>query len=179
MYPFIRMAKELVVHSRASSLPLQGVHVSQHICWPWDLDLWLELNNGRTLTLFDLGRIPLGRRTGLVAAIRANGWGLTVAGISVRYRKRIRLFDRIEMRSRAIGWDDRFFYLEQSMWKNGEATTHGLYRTAITSREGIVPPPKVAQAMGHDPQSPPLPDWVQHWITAEAERPWPPEMPTG
>ncbi|GKY88831.1 acyl-CoA thioesterase [Sinisalibacter aestuarii] len=176
MYPFIRMVKELVVHSRAGSLPVEGVHVSRHICWPWDLDLWLELNNGRTLTLFDLGRIPLGRRTGLVRAIRANGWGLTVAGVSMRYRRRIRVFDRIEMRSRTIGWDNRFLYLEQSMWKKGEATTHGLYRVAVTSREGIVPPPKVAEQMGHGPASPPLPDWVQHWITAEAERPWPPQM---
>lgn len=176
MYPVVRMMKELVVHSRARSLPLEGIHVSHHICWPWDLDFWFELNNGRTLTLFDLGRIPLGRRTGLVPALRANGWGLTVAGVSVRYRKRIRVFDRIEMRSRAIGWDDRFFYLEQSMWKKGEATTHGLYRAAVTSRDGIVPPPKVAEAMGHSPVSPPLPDWVQHWIAAEAERPWPPQM---
>ena len=84
------MVKELVVHSRAGSLPLDGTHVSRHICWPWDLDLWLELNNGRTLTLFDLGRMPLARRTGLEAALRAHGWGLTVAGVSVRYRRRIR-----------------------------------------------------------------------------------------
>jgi acyl-CoA thioesterase FadM len=176
MYPVVRMMKELVVHSRSGSLPLEGMHVSRHICWPWDLDFWFKLNNGRTLTLFDLGRIPLGRRTGLVAALRANGWGLTVAGVSVRYRKRIRVFDRVEMRSRAIGWDERFFYIEQSMWKRGEATTHGLYRAAITSRTGIVPPARVAEAMGHSPVSPPLPDWVRHWIAAEAERPWPPQM---
>ncbi|HHS94510.1 MAG TPA: acyl-CoA thioesterase, partial [Rhodobacterales bacterium] len=105
MYPFIRMIKELAVHSRAESLPLGGTHVSHHICWPWDLDFWQELNNGRTLTLFDLGRIPLARRTGLIEAMRKQGWGLTVAGVSVRYRRRIRVFDRIEMRSRAIGWD--------------------------------------------------------------------------
>lgn len=176
MYPFVRLMKELVVHSRAESLPFDGTHVSYHVCWPWDLDFWQELNNGRTLTLFDLGRIPLGRRTGLIKALRANGWGLTVAGVSVRYRKRIKVFERVEMRSRAIGWDERFFYIEQSMWKRGEATTHGLYRTAVTSRDGIVPPPRVAEAMGLDPTSPPLPDWVRHWIAAEHERPWPPQM---
>lgn len=175
MYPFIRMIKELAVHSRAESLPLGGTHVSHHICWPWDLDFWQELNNGRTLTLFDLGRIPLARRTGLIEAMRKQGWGLTVAGVSVRYRKRIRVFDRIEMRSRAIGWDARFLYLEQSMWKKGEATTHGLFRTAVTGPDGIVPPARVAEAMGLDSTSPPLPDWVQHWIAAEHERPWPPK----
>lgn len=176
MYPVIRMIKELVVHSRAESLPPWGTHVSHHICWPWDLDLWLELNNGRTLTLFDLGRIPLARRTGLVAALRKNRWGLTVAGASVRYRRRIRLFDRVEMRSRAIGHDGRFFYMEQSMWKGRESTTHVLLRMAVTGPGGIVPPAEVMTAIGHDPAPGELPDWVTAWIDADDERPWPPEM---
>lgn len=176
MYPFVRMFKELVVHSRAESLPLDGTHVSRHICWPWDLDFWMELNNGRTLTLFDLGRIPLGHRTGLVSALRGKGWGLTVAGASVRYRRRIRVFDRFEMRSRAVGHDDRFLYIEQSMWRRGECTTHALLRTAVTSREGIVPPKTVIAELGRDPMPGDLPDWVRAWVAADAERPWPPEM---
>ena len=111
MYPVVRMAKELLVHARTESLPVRGTHVSRHICWPWDLDFWMELNNGRTLTLFDLGRLPLARRIGLSKALKDNGWGITVAGTSVRYRSRIRLFDRIEMRSRGVGHDDRFLYV--------------------------------------------------------------------
>lgn len=176
MYPVVRMMKELVVHSRAESLPPEGVHVSYHICWPWDLDLWLELNNGRTLTLFDLGRIPLARRTGLVAALKANGWGLTVAGATIRYRRRIRLFDRVEMRSRAVGHDERFMYIEQSMWKGAECTTHALFRIAATGPEGIVPPARIMAAIGRDPTPGALPDWVRAWIDAETERPWPPQM---
>lgn len=176
MYPFVRMMKELAVHGRAESLPLNGTHVGHHICWPWDLDLWMELNNGRTLTLFDLGRIPLARRTGLVAALRANGWSLTVAGATIRYRRRIRLFDRVEMRSRMVGQDDRFLYIEQSMWKRGEATTHALLRIAVTSGQGIVPPERIVAAIGQDLAPGELPGWVRAWIAAEAERPWPPQM---
>lgn len=175
MYPVFRMGKELVVHARAASLPVQGTHVSWHVCWPWDLDFWLELNNGRTLTLFDLGRLPLARRMGLAKALKENGWGITVAGVSVRYRARIRVFDRIEMRSRGIGHDDRFLYVEQTMWRGETCTTQGLFRTAVTSAAGIVPPARVMEAMGADPVSPPLPDWVTAWIAAEGERPWPPE----
>lgn len=176
MYPFFRMAKELVVHRNAATLPLNGVHVSQHICWPWDLDFWLELNNGRTLTLYDLGRIPLARRLGLIAALKENGWGLTVAGVSVRYRRRVRAFDRLEMRSRVLGWDQRFFYLEQGMWKGENCTSHALFRTAVTGPDGIIEPVHVAKEMGVSNQSPALPQWVQEWINAERHRPWPPEM---
>ena len=67
MYPFFRMAKELIIHRNAPPLEMGKSHISHHIRWPWDLDFWLELNNGRTLTLYDLGRIPLAKRIGLSA----------------------------------------------------------------------------------------------------------------
>ena len=88
MYPSLRLGIELALARRSPPLALGAVHVSHHTCWPWDIDPWLELNNGRTLTLYDLGRVPLAARSGLVRALRANRWGLTVAGSSVRYRRR-------------------------------------------------------------------------------------------
>lgn len=174
MYPFIRFAKELWKFRNAAPIGLTETHVSQHRCWPWDLDPWVELNNGRTLTLFDLGRIPMAGRTGLVGVLRARGWGITVAGNSTRYRRRIRAFERFEMRSRVIGWDARFFYVEQSMWKGAECANHILLRKAVTGRDGIVPPAEVLRAMGRQDESPVLPDWVAGWIAADAARPWPP-----
>ena len=177
MYPFVRMAKELVKYRKAPPLGLNESHVSHHVCWPWDLDLWRELNNGRTLTLYDLGRIPLARRVGLIAALRRHRWGLAVAGVSVRYRKRVRAFERVEMRSRAIGWDQRFLYVEQSLWnRRGECAGHALYRLAVTGRTGMVPPAEVARALGMEARGPDLPAWVRAWIAAEDQRPWPPEM---
>ncbi len=176
MYPFVRMAKELYVHRNAPRLPVLGVHRSRHLCWPWDLDLWKELNNGRTLTLLDLGRIPLARRVGLIDALRRNGWGMTVAGVTVRYRRRIRLFQRFEMQSRLLGWDRRFFYIDQTLWnRDGDCTTQAIYRMAITSAQGIVPPEDVVPEISDTPPDFTLPDWVQGWIDAENRRPWPPE----
>ena len=174
MYPFFRMGKELWKFRNAPALPLLGTHVSTHMCWPWDLDLWVELNNGRTLTLYDLGRIPLGIRTGLKRVLMANRWGMTVAGNTVRYRRRIRAFDRVTMHSRCIGWDHRFLYIEQSMWKGDDCTSHMVIRSAVTSRDGIVAPARVLAALGQSDISPPLPDFVQAWIETETQRPWPP-----
>ena len=131
MYPVVRMVYQLAVNRNAPPLPLTGTHVSRHRCWPWDIDLWMELNNGRTLTFYDLGRIPLARRTGIVGLLRREGWGLTMAGASVRYRKRIRTFESVEMHSRVLGWDDRFIYLDQSMWKGGTCCNQALYRSAV------------------------------------------------
>jgi hypothetical protein len=49
-----------------------------------------------------------------------------------------------------------------------------LARLAVTDDKGIVAPAELLRAMGADPASPPLPDWVQAWIAADATRPWPP-----
>lgn len=174
MYPFVRLAIGLGRASRQTRLGPFDPHVSTHICWPWDLDPWRELNNGRTLTLYDLGRTPLAVRSGLIAALRANRWGMTVAGSSVRYRRRVVMFDRLTMVSRLLGWDARFLYLDQTMWKGPDCTSQALIRSAVTSVGGIVPPARVAAALGHGPDSPPLPDWVLAWAEAEGHRPWPP-----
>ena len=174
MYPFLRMMKEMRKFRHAPALPLTGTHVSTHICWPWDLDPWVELNNGRTLTIYDLGRLPLGMRTGLHRVLKREGWGLTVAGNTVRYRRRVRMFDRVTIHSRCIGWDARFLYIEQSMWKGDDCTSQQIVRSAITSKDGIVPPARMLAAMGQAAESPALPDWVATWVEAEAARPWPP-----
>ncbi len=175
MYPIMRMTKELVKYRNAEPLPLMGTHVSSHRCWPSDIDLWMELNNGRTLTLFDLGRIPLAQRIGLVDVLRTQKLGMTMAGVSVRYRRRIRTFEKVEMHSRAVCWDDKFIYLEQSMWKaDGDCANHALYRAAITDHNGIVAPSRVLEMMGKSEVRPQTPEWVQNWIDADATRPWPP-----
>lgn len=179
MFPFVRLAKEVVLARRQPPFTgLTDTHVSQHICWPHDLDIWLELNNDRALSLYDLGRIAMAQRAGLIGVLRREGWGLTMAGSSVRFRRRLHGFERFEMRSRTACWDDRFIYIEQSMWKaNGDCASHVLYRAAVTDRNGIVGPEKVLRAMGRDAVSPAMPDWVRNWVAAEATRPWPPMSP--
>lgn len=176
MYPLFRFAKEMVKFRNAPRLGVTGTHVSTHVCWPWDLDPWIELNNGRTLTLFDLGRIPMAQRSGLIPILRQQGWGITVAGSSVRYRRRIRAFERFTMFSRVAGWDHRFIYMDQSMWKGHDCCNQVLIRAAITSAKGIVPPPEVMAALGASPDSPPLPAWIAAWAEADAQRPWPPQL---
>lgn len=174
MYPVLRLLWQSYKHRNDPKTEFGETYVTTHICWPWDLDIWWELNNGRTLTLYDLGRIPLGNAAGLTQALKENRWGLTVAGSCPRYRRRIRAFDKVTMKSRALGWDDKFIYIEQSLWKNGECANHVLIRSAVTSKSGIVPPETCARAMGHTGPAPTLPAWVTRWIAAEAQRPWPP-----
>ena len=177
MYPYLRMWQELWRFRNAPPLGPFDPHVSTVRIWPWDLDPWRELNNGRTLTLYDLGRLPLLKRIGYDRLVREKGWGATVAGNTTRYRRRITLFQKLTMVSRVIGWDARFIYIEQSMWRGGGCTSGILIRSAVISKGGMIPATEAMQALGVTAASPPLPDWVQAWIAGDAARPWPPETP--
>ncbi|NIZ13855.1 acyl-CoA thioesterase [Phaeobacter sp. HF9A] len=180
MYPIVRFLKTMWSARRQPRLGALDTHLSHHRCWPWDIDVWMELNNGRALTLFDLGRVGLSLRTGLAEVTRQERWGMAIAGSFIRYRRRIRAFERIEMKTRLIGWDGRFLYMEQSMWKtNGDCANHAIFRAAATDRRGIVAPARVAEALNIDAASPPLPDWVLAWCAAEDKRPWPPMADPG
>jgi len=175
MYPIIRVFKEVFKAKRMEPLHPLGSHVSHHRCWPQDIDTYMEMNNGRILTMLDLGRIGLAQRVGLLDALRKNSWGLTMAGASIRYRKRIRPFVKFRIVSKAVGWSERFFYLEHTIWIGDQCAVQALFRAAVTDTNGIVDPARVFAAVGLDQPSPEKPAWVQAWIDADNTRPWPPE----
>ena len=175
MYPFLRFAKEITKYRNAPALRLDEAHLSSHRCWPIDIDAWMELNNGRTLTLLDLGRLLMFHRMGLGRVSRDTGWYLTVAGANVRYRRRVRPFEKFDMESRMLGWDARFFYVEQSMWRtDGDCANNSCLRIAMASSAGIVTPQKAVDKLAVPMASPDLPAWVQAWADADTRRPWPP-----
>ena len=176
MYPFIRSALVLRSESRKPSLGIFDTHRLSMMCLPVDADMFWEMNNGRILTFYDLGRFGLSQRIGLLKAMKARKWGFVVAGSSVRYRARIRPFQRFELRTRLLGWDARFIYNEQAMWRGETACNHALLRTGVTEGGRLVPTDRVADAVGVPKTSPPLPEWAARWTDADAARPWPPEV---
>jgi len=105
MYPFLRMTLVLRSEARKPPLGIFDTHQRSMLCLPSDADMFWEMNNGRILTFYDLGRVGLAQRTGLMRMLKAKGWGLVVAGSSVRYRARVRPFQRFDLRTRLLGWD--------------------------------------------------------------------------
>ncbi|AMO57361.1 thioeseterase [Endozoicomonas montiporae] len=175
MYPFIRLLTSSIKARFAPPVPADGVCETTFRCQPLDLDMFMEVNNGRVLTLYDIGRFDLSIRTGLSAVLRKNRWGFVVAGSSVRYRRRVRMFDRVTMRTQLLGMEGRWSYVAQSMWVKGQPVSSVLLRTAITSKSGTVPTEDVLREMGIEQWKTELPDWVKAWAEGDALRPWPPE----
>lgn len=81
MFPFVPMIKGIVLARNLPALEnFTDLHESSHICWPWDIDLFGEMNNGRVLTIYDLGRFASAQRGGLIKVLFANKWGLAMTG---------------------------------------------------------------------------------------------------
>ena len=176
MYPFLRAATALTRASLQPRLAPDDTSVIATLCWPWDADPFLELNNGRHLTLFDLGRFVYGARLGLLGVLRRNGWGLVVGGAVTRYRRRIRLFERFEIVTRCIARDEKWFYFEQTTRRNGKACSSAILRTAVVAGpSGTVPTQTVAEALGFPEWHGRMPDWVSQLWEVDDTRPWPPE----
>ena len=176
MYPYFRMLKEIVRQNFLKKIQLSEVHTYYTLCWPVDLDPWRELNNGRTLTLYDLGRISHLIRSDLKNKIMAEGWRFTVAGSSIQYRKRITVFNLLKVNTRLLGWDERFLYFQQSMWHKNNPASSILIRSAVIDTNGIVESERFLKAVDYNGPKLNLPKWVIDWSKAESLRTWPPEI---
>lgn len=174
MYPFTRLLTTLYRASRAEKLEPTDTAITTFHCMPWDIDLFLEMNNGRVLTLYDLGRFDLSIRTGLSKILQENKWGLVVAGSSVRYRKRIRVFNKVTMHTQLVAVEDRWVYIAQSMWLGDMPASSVLLRTAITAKGKALHTDELKRAFGLETIKLEPQGWVKAWIDSEDERPWPP-----
>lgn len=175
MYPFIRLADVFVRGRWRSKLGPDDASELPMTAWPWDCDIFGEINNGRHLTLFDLGRFDYGMRCGLMSVLRQRKWGLVVAGSTIRYRKRLTPFQRYRLRTRIIARDERWFYFVQTTLRGDTAHSSALIRTGVTSKGKVLPTQEVAEALGFAEWTGVLPAWVKGWADADALRPWPPE----
>lgn len=171
MYPYIRLFKVLLTSRFKSRISFDSVSELKLRVWPGDIDFYPEMNNGRHLTLMDLGRMDLAARSGLIRAAHQNGWGFVVAGASVRFRRKLTPFRAFTLRTELIGVDHRWFYFLQTTRQNGLVCSSALVRGAVRSKDGLIPIQDVLEAIGEKYRAMAPPDWVQAWIKAEELRP--------
>lgn len=163
MYPYLRFFKTLVTtKSEGVSDPLQ-VGVLNLRVNIWDIDVYLELNNGRHLTLMDLGRFHLGKKAGLFDILKKRKWGLMVAGINSKYRHRLRYGQKFELHTKLIGYDERWFFFHQQIKIGEKVHSQALIKTAVTSKEGIVPSIEMLKELGLENWQPVHHEWILDW----------------
>jgi acyl-CoA thioesterase FadM len=137
--------------------------------WPNDLDTNLHMNNGRYMTLMDLGRLDLLMRNGSVKYVLKQRWYPVLAGTLIRFRRPLNLFQRFEIRTRIVTWDAKWVYLEQRMLRRGDVVLQAWLKGVFMGPKGSVPITELLKLMGLDAPPPPMPAGLAAWMDAEAK----------
>lgn len=138
---------------------------------PNDLDTNLHMNNGRYLTIMDLGRLSFMMRTGLWKYVLKRQWNPILGSAVISFRTGLKLWERYTLTTHIRCWDDRWFYIEQRFTRHGEVLAVGYVKAAIHSKEdGFIAPSELVTLLGHDPNDKEHPpdDMITHWMNAEA-----------
>ncbi|MBI3132768.1 MAG: thioesterase family protein [Acidobacteria bacterium] len=143
-----------------SRLGILDDSMRRFIVWPNDLDLNLHMNNGRYLTVMDLGRFDLTFRTGLGRLLFQRRWRPVVGGVRITYRRSLDPFQRYELHTRLHAWDAKWVYLEQRFIRNGQVHAEAMVKAIFLGPAGSVPSDVVGAALGLPAESlNPVPDF--------------------
>jgi len=101
---------------------------------PSDLDVYNHMNNGVFLTLMDLGRYDQGLRTGIWQIWNKKGWYPIVVNSTISYRKSLEPWQKFDLETKVVGWDDIAVYIEQRFVRNGEIYAKAIMRGRFLKR---------------------------------------------
>lgn len=131
--------------------------------WPTDLDLNLHMNNGRFLSVMDVGRMDLFARSGLLLPALRRGWFPILGEAKIRFLRPLAPFARFNLRTRILAWDEKWIYMEQIFERSGEIAAVAYVRGLFRGKGGNVAPSDIAALRNHAIASPEPPDVVRRW----------------
>tara|TARA_Y100001001_G_C7952729_1_gene289614 strand:+ start:410 stop:982 length:573 start_codon:yes stop_codon:yes gene_type:complete len=142
---------------------------------PNDLDTNLHMNNGRYLTIMDLGRLDLILRTGLLDMMIKGKAVPILSAATIRYRLPLDPFQHYKLHTKLIWWDDKWAYIEQRfIYAKGEragaVAAIGLVKGNFYNkkRKEIVPIENLLDAIDKNHgDRPEMPAHLKSWIEAE------------
>ena len=165
---YFRLAYAICVGFIAEALDHRHQLVSRYRVWPHDLDAFGHMNNGRYLQIMDVARAEWMSRVGVVNCMWQNRWTAVLGGGCIRFQSSLKPFQRYQVRTRLLSWDDRWWFLEHAFLDGrGQLVATGISRAALRSGAKWVPSPAVVEKLQPGATAPPLPDFVRNWLTVE------------
>ncbi len=132
--------------------------------WLNDLDNNIHMNNGRYLTLMDLGRLDLILCAGLLGTCLRKRWFPVVGALKILYLRPLAPFQKFELKTRIIGWDAKWLYLEQWFEVDGKLCAKAHLQGLFKGPNGKVEMKELLEATGMKKRSPKLPADVRNWL---------------
>lgn len=144
--------------------------------WPSDLDTSLHMNNGRYLTLMDLGRLDIMVSSGLWRAVLRNGWTPIASAIKIRFRRELKSLQKFRLETRLVAWDRVSVIMEQTFVldggeRDGQIAAQALFKGGLYDRKQkkFVEISRLMAEIGVAAESPPLSPEVEAFLAADDE----------
>jgi acyl-CoA thioesterase FadM len=131
--------------------------------WPNDLDTNLHVNNGRYLTIADLGRLDWFVRAGVLRVARTQKAMPVVGDSLAKFRKSLNVFQTFTLETRLLGWDEKWGFIEHRFIRNKRVLGVIVIRGVFLGPKGPMKPNDLLTSLSHHRPSPPLPQWVVEW----------------
>lgn len=130
---------------------------------PTDCDVNFHMNNGRYLTLMDLGRVHLLAQTGLLRHLIRQGLKPVLSAAEINFIRALRPLQKFELVTRVLTWDEKYVYLEQRFEADGELYAVATVRGLFLRRRRPVDFTAIVGMLGVAVTAPPMPAVVRHW----------------
>lgn len=144
--------------------------------WPHDLDLSVHMNNGRYLTLMDLGRTDVMVRSGLWREVWRKGWTPIASAITIRFRRELTPFQAFRIETRVACWDATLVVMEQTFViaggaRDGQIAARALFKGGLYDRRSqrFVPIAVLMQSIGLSAQSPAPSPEIEAFLHADGK----------
>jgi acyl-CoA thioesterase FadM len=121
-------------------------HLSFRV-WPQEADK-KYMNNASFWTITEMGQMDLLFRSGLFKLCRRNHWSPLVGSQKMVYKKPLKRFERFELKSKLIYWDDKWGYLKQTFLKKDQLIANSLIKVIFRSKDGNVPFSQILTSLG-------------------------------
>ncbi len=148
-------------------LPRKGLleesRVAFHVL-PTDCDINFHMNNGRYLSLMDLGRVHLMAQLRLLGVIVRKKWKPVLAAADINFIRQLAPFQQFDLVTRIVTWDDKYAYMEQRFESGGVLCAHAYVKGLFLDARGRVANSTVVAELGHDGSPPPCPEELRLWI---------------
>ncbi|HEY3496745.1 MAG TPA: acyl-CoA thioesterase [Polyangiaceae bacterium] len=161
---FFRLLLGTLAARFRSRVPALGPCRTPFRVWPGDLDVLLHVNNGVYLSMLDAARVDLMLRSGAFAKFRAHGFFAVVAAETIRFRRSLTLFQRFEVETRVLGWDEHAFLIAHTFFRSDEVVAEALIRSRVLKKSGgKATTAEVLELLELSGPSPALPPFVASW----------------
>lgn len=152
----------ITVWRRTSIAPLGESSIHMTVL-PSDLDLNGHMNNSRYLALADVARMDHLIRCGLAGFVWSRRVVPVMGDACIKFRKELRSFQRFEVTTQVVGWDEKWIFLEHRMIRRGRVCAVIGVRGLFKGRNGLVQPAELVKMLDLPIEPPALPHWFAQW----------------